>query len=400
MSLMAPEFRERTDHQVYWMTGQFRERDREDVYRRTIKPRVRFESRLAIVVAAMIFGMFTISDYFYVGQSAAFYALVIMRAIVVGCCLALAMAIGRWGNYSQRLWLHALPLWILATGIILIVPLRPDTLSTQMLAVIVAIMAFYLLIPNLLTVVTGASLYLSVGFLVAVVLATDVSAVVILRITLLLIMANVVGFFALLRVEYLQRKQFALLHEERGHNRQLLREMAHRRSLESQLRRMAEQDALTGLANRGHFMKRAQTLFQRSRVEGIPLSLFMLDVDHFKVINDTWGHSQGDQVLIEIAEACQQSLRPQDIIGRFGGEEFVVALPDTRLDDAKQVAARLQQAIAGLASRSDMSMLALSVTIGIAEMRPGDSDLDALLKRADKALYVGKREGRDRVVVS
>lgn len=194
--------------------------------------------------------------------------------------------------------------------------------------------------------------------------------------------------------------QFALLHEERGHNRQLLREMAHRRSLESQLRRLAEQDALTGLANRGHFMKRAQTLFQRSRVEGIPLSLFMLDVDHFKVINDTWGHSQGDQVLIEIAEACQQSLRPQDIIGRFGGEEFVVALPDTRLDDAKQVAARLQQAIAGLASRSDMSMLALSVTIGIADMRPGDTDLDALLKRADKALYVGKREGRDRVVVS
>ncbi|MEQ5855256.1 diguanylate cyclase [Halomonas sp. EF61] len=389
----------KTPSQMHWMTGQFRERDREAVYRRTIKRRVRLESRLAIMLSAMIFGMFTLSDYFYVGLTREFYYLLTMRIVVVVSCLLLALAIGRLGCYSRRPWLHALPLWVLATGIILIVPLRPESLSTQLVAVIVAIMAFYLLIPNLLTVVAAASLYLSFGFLAAAVVFSDISVVVALRIGLLLVMANLVGFFALLRVELLQRKQFALLHEERGHNRRLLKEMAHRQSLEIQLRELAERDALTGLANRRHFMKRAQVMLHRARVEEAPFCLFMLDVDHFKTINDTWGHSQGDRVLIDIAEVCVASLRPSDLIGRFGGEEFVGVLPDTCLDDARAVAERLQRAVAALPPQDEGQTLALTVTIGIVEARPEDADLEALIKRADEALYVGKRQGRDRVVV-
>lgn len=384
--------------QVYWVTGQFRDRGREAVYRRMIKRRVRLESRLAITLSAMIFGMFALSDYFYVGQTREFYYLLAMRVVVVVSCLLLALAIGRQGCYSRRAWLHALPLWVLATGIILIVPLRPDTLSTQLVAVIVAIMAFYLLIPNLLTVVVTASLYLSVGFLTASAIFAESTAVVVLRLSLLLVMANLVGFFALLRVEYLQRKQFALLYEERGHNRRLLKEMAHRQSLETQLRELAERDALTGLANRRHFLKQAQAMLKRARVDEAPFCLFMLDVDHFKTINDTWGHSQGDRALIDITEACVSSLRPDDLIGRFGGEEFVGALPDTRLEDARAVAQRLQRAVAALQARVNKGALALTVTIGVVEARPGDTDLEALIKRADEALYAGKRQGRDQVV--
>ena len=385
---------------LHRLTGQFHDPDREAMYRQDIAPRVRRESFVTLIVAALVFGMFAISDYHFVGISTALYLLLAMRLVVVISCLTLAFVIGRLGDYLQRPWLHALPLWILATAIILIVPLRPESLPTQVTAVVVATMAFYLLIPNLLPVVAIASLYLNLGFLTAAVTVADIPAVIALRIALLLIMTNAVGFFALLRLERLQRTQFALLEEERVQNRQLMEEIAHRKSLEAQLRQVAEQDALTGLDSRRHFMARAEALLRRARHEKAPFSLFMIDVDHFKAINDTWGHSQGDRVLAAIAETCKHSLRPQDVVGRFGGEEFIVALPDTHPQDALMVAERLQRKVSELEVMEAMPDHRLTVTVGIAGGVDEDADLDALIQQADRALYAGKHGGRNRVVVS
>lgn len=389
-----------TTHHLQRLTGQFHEQSREALYRRSIEPRVRKDTGLALCVASLIFGMFAISDYFYTGLTREFFLLSTMRTLVVASCLTLAFVIGRRGNDTRHAWLHALPLWILATGTILIVPLRPETLSTQVPAVVAATIAFYLLIPNLLPVAAAASLYLGIGFLVASVMAADASAVVVMRTTLLLIMTNGVGFFTLLRLEKLQRKQFALLQEERVQNRQLVEEIAHRKSLEVQLRRIAERDALTGLNTRRHFMARAEALLRRSRHDKAPFCLFMIDVDHFKAINDTWGHNQGDRVLTAIAEACQRSLRPQDMIGRFGGEEFIVALPETHLKDAQMVAERLRSMVSELTVMEAMPDHRLTVTIGIAGVLDEEADMDDLIQRADRALYAGKHGGRNRVVVS
>lgn len=388
-----------TPDQVHWLTGQFREHAKEVIYRRSITSRVQLEACLSLIVAAAIFGMFSISDYSLLGLTNEYYLLLAMRIVVVALCLLLAFILRHKGGYAHRAWLHALPLWILATGIILIIPLRPDSLSTQTTAVVVATMAFYLLIPNLLTVVTLASLYLSVGFLVSAVLFSGITPIVTLRIALLLIMANAVGFFALLRLESLQRMQFALLRDERNQNCKLLKEIAHRKSLETQLRTLAERDALTGINNRGHFIKLATALLQRSQHENRPFCLFMIDVDHFKSINDTWGHSHGDWVLTKIAEACSQSLRPMDVIGRFGGEEFVMALPNASPEDAQVVAERLKKQVAELALMEDMSELRLSITIGIAVAHSKEDTLESLIKRADQMLYVGKRDGRNRIVM-
>lgn len=389
-----------TTHQLHPLTGQFHEASREALYRSSIEPRVRTETCLTLSVATLIYAMFAISDYFYTGLTLEFTLLITMRTLVVASCLILAFVLGRLGDYTRHAWLHALPLWILATGIILIVPLRPETLSTQVPAVVAATIAFYLLIPNLLPVAAVASLYLGIGFLVASVIAADASPVVVMRTTLLLIMTNGVGFFTLLRLEKLQRKQFALLQEERVQNYQLIEEITHRQSLETQLRRVAEQDALTGLDSRGHFMTCAEALLQRCRFDKTPFSLFMIDVDHFKAINDTWGHSQGDRVLSAIAAACRQSLRPQDVIGRFGGEEFIVALPGTHLNDARMVAERLKKQVAELTIMEDMPDQRLSVTIGVAGVLDEEADLEQLIQQADRALYAGKRGGRNRVVVS
>ncbi|WP_404463158.1 GGDEF domain-containing protein [Vreelandella aquamarina] len=390
---------QKKQYRVHGLTGQFCDASRELMYRRSIQERVREEFSLAVCVAACVHGMFAIADYYMLGLTREFYFLIATRAVVVGVCLLVAFIARRWSCTEYRPWLHALPLWVLATGIILVVPLRPETLSTQITAVVVATMAFYLLIPNLLTVVTAASLYLNVGFLVMAVLFAGLAPVPTLLLSLLLIMGNVLGFFALLRLEILQRKQYALLHEEREQNRQLHKEIAHRESLEEQLRVLAERDALTNLNNRGHFMNVAKKLLQRSQTDNVPFSLFMIDIDHFKQINDTWGHSYGDWVLIRVADVCAEVLRPSDVIGRFGGEEFVVALPNTSTNDAQRVAERLKQRVAELAFTDEMSELSLSVTIGVATTNAEESNLEALIKRADDMLYVGKRSGRDQVVV-
>ncbi|RUO69402.1 GGDEF domain-containing protein [Idiomarina ramblicola] len=384
---------------IHWLTGQFYNDSKESKYRSSIETRVRFESRLALILVSVVFAMFGITDYNLLGLTREYYLLLTMRIAVVSLCLLLAVVIGRSGSYSRKAWLHALPLWILATGIILIIPLRPESLLTQITAVVVAIMAFYLLIPNLLTVAALASLYLSVGFLAAAVIYAGISPTDALRLALLLVMANIVGYCALLRLESLQRKQFALLHEERDQNRDLLKEIKHRKSLEAQLRMVAERDALTGVDSRSHFMKRAEALLQRAQLEKTPFCLFMIDVDHFKRINDTWGHTRGDLILTKIAEVCEQSLRPTDVIGRFGGEEFVVGLPHTSPSDAQAVAERLKKNVEALPFTDELSELRLSVTIGIGIAHIEDVDLDSLITRADEMLYVGKREGRNRVVM-
>jgi len=386
-------------YHIHWLTGQFRDDSRELKYRNSIETRVRFESRLALILVSVVFAMFGITDYNLLGLTREYYQLLTMRVAVVSSCFVLAFVVGRWGGYSKSIWLHALPLWILATGIILIVPLRPESLLTQITAVVVAIMAFYLLIPNLLTVAALASLYLSIIFLTASVIYAEIASAGAVRLALLLIMANIVGYCALLRLEFLQRKQFALLHDERDQNRDLLKEIKHRKSLEAQLRMVAERDALTGLDSRSHFMKRAEALLQRSQLEQTPFCLFMIDVDHFKRINDTWGHTRGDLILTKIAEVCEQSLRPTDVIGRFGGEEFVVGLPHTSPCDAQTVAERLKQNVEALPLKDELSGLSLSVTIGIAVAQGNDDDLDALITRADNMLYEGKRNGRNQVVM-
>lgn len=383
---------------IHWLTGQFCDRQKERNYRYSIAPNVRSDARLALILASAIFAMFGITDYNLLGLTQEYYLLLTMRITVVSSCLAIALIIGKAGGYAEKAWLHALPLWIFAVGIVLIVPLRPESLSTQVTSIAVAIVAFYLLIPNLLTVAVLASIFVSVTFLAAAMLYAGVTAEGVVRIGLLLAMANIVGYSSLRRLERLQRKQYALLNEERDQNRELLQEIKHRKSLEAQLRMVAENDALTGVDSRSHFMKRAEALLQRSRLEDTPFCLFMIDVDHFKRINDTWGHTRGDVILTKIAEVCQHSLRPTDIIGRFGGEEFVAGLPHTSPADAKAVAERLKQNVEALSSTDELNDLELSVTIGVAVAKAED-DLDMLITRADNLLYEGKRDGRNQVVM-
>jgi diguanylate cyclase (GGDEF)-like protein/PAS domain S-box-containing protein len=170
------------------------------------------------------------------------------------------------------------------------------------------------------------------------------------------------------------------------------RDISERKVFEAELRNLAVTDTLTGVWNRRHGTELLAADLSARR-PGQALSLLMLDIDHFKTINDTFGHQAGDHVLIEIASRLRRSLRGSDMVARWGGEEFVVLLRDCALPDALRLAEDIRAAIAELPFGA---MGSLTVSVGVAEARAGE-DLTTWLERADQALYRAKRSGRNEV---
>ena len=168
-----------------------------------------------------------------------------------------------------------------------------------------------------------------------------------------------------------------------------------------QVRQLAMTDALTGLYNRRFFFNEGALAVERAVRFGTPLSLLLLDIDHFKRFNDEFGHAVGDQVLVKLAETIKQQCRQADIAGRYGGEEIAVLMPQTQEREAGEVAERLRRAIAELPMvTKDHHLLKVTVSIGVATFREDDESLDKLLGRADDALYQAKDSGRNCVKAS
>lgn len=163
--------------------------------------------------------------------------------------------------------------------------------------------------------------------------------------------------------------------------------------LQKRLARIACTDALTGIANRLHFFALGNQHVEQAHRSGLPLCALFIDVDHFKTINDQYGHAAGDDALVAVAMALKSHMREQDVLGRVGGEEFAMLLPATDLDSAVQVAERQRSGIA----RLDLSCGGLSVSIGTAMLHRDDQSVNGLLAAADQALQRAKRLGRNRV---
>lgn len=155
-------------------------------------------------------------------------------------------------------------------------------------------------------------------------------------------------------------------------------------------------DSLTGCVNRKPGMELLETELRRARRTGQPLSVLMLDVDEFKEVNDRYGHICGDVVLGTIGQHLVHSLRASDVKCRYGGDEFILILPETPFEGAEHVASALGKAVAGRRIEHDGQVLSATVSIGITVARPGDVDGKAIIDRADRALYDAKKAGRNR----
>jgi len=172
-----------------------------------------------------------------------------------------------------------------------------------------------------------------------------------------------------------------------------------RRHMEAELRRLATTDPLTGAFNRRRFFQKARQEFLRHRRYGHPLAVLLMDMDHFKKINDTHGHPVGDAVLKRFVQTCQSVFRVTDIFGRTGGEEFSALLPETDAANATRVAERLRDRVGKrtLAKDDDAPAVPFTISIGLTGLQEDDLTLESMIRRADMALYTAKRSGRNRV---
>ena len=177
-------------------------------------------------------------------------------------------------------------------------------------------------------------------------------------------------------------------------------DISNRKAIERSLERLASTDALTGLPNRLSFFTAARTEMLRAKRTGAPLTLLMIDLDHFKHVNDSYGHQTGDRVLRAFAKACGSILFGTDMAARLGGEEFALLLPNADIDHGIAIGERLRLAVERLRFDDVDGDLRLTASVGVAAVSAEHPDLDAALAQADIALYEAKRQGRNRVAVA
>ena len=172
------------------------------------------------------------------------------------------------------------------------------------------------------------------------------------------------------------------------------------RSILAQAHELANTDVLTFIPNRRKIIVELQEEVIRSNRYGTPLSISILDIDHFKQVNDTYGHTTGDETLRCVAARLREQIRHPDIIGRYGGEEFLIVLPNSKADAAAEQAARLCQKIRDTQIEVNDQVLFVTISIGIAQFRIGQENWEGFLHRADEALYQAKNSGRDQWIVA
>ena len=181
-------------------------------------------------------------------------------------------------------------------------------------------------------------------------------------------------------------------------NALLRAEIEERKRVEKQLHQLATTDPLTGALNRRHFFNLTAQEFDRSQRYDRQISIILIDVDHFKETNDKYGHVAGDQMLQTIADRFLENLRQMDLFGRYGGDEFVILLPETDLEQAKFAAERLHQIVTENSVDTSRGLIPLRLSMGVASLNNTD-DMEKLLIKADQALYTAKEAGRNQIIV-
>jgi diguanylate cyclase (GGDEF)-like protein len=328
---------------------------------------------------------FIYNDYKFFGTGTEFWCFVALRAFMLAATIATVILLWRSRDFSVHDWL--MTIWMVG-GLVAITVIdytRPANFIGHAIIDVVILLIVYLVIPNRIVTQTIIALIFTAAGVIIMLLQKELTDDLTMYTVLFsVLVANTAGFAGSWQLNLLRRREFRAQIEEG-----LARD---------DLKRLAEIDDLTGIYNSRVFQRMCVDEIARFQRYGRPLSFIMLDLDHFKLVNDNYGHMMGDKVLRQVAGTVSKQLREVDIMGRMGGEEFGILLPETMLDDARIVAERVLDALRRLDITADSgARLNITASLGLAEAVSSDTGMDSLTARADKALYKAKKNGRDRV---
>lgn len=354
---------------------------------------------IALLVTGPLYFAFVISDQLLLGFGPLFWLNAILRLGVLAFCWGLAWWLLRNPVVPPRLYHYTLLFYFVVLGnALLLYPVSQREFLEIYPGLLVMMVGAFFFIPSTLNHRLLATTFAFVGLGIETLLFFPPAPHQLPLAALFFIVTLI--FCVITSVQHARLRRFSFI--DSAHSRHLTmllqQEVALRRQLEEAARVQAHTDDLTGLPNRRRFFELAEREIVRAQRYDEPLAVVMLDLDHFKEVNDSHGHAAGDQVLRAVADACRDVLRTSDVVGRLGGEEFAILLPATSLDGARQFAERLRSAIAACRIGLPGAEISLTATLGVAARVPGeDLTLDELLARADAALYRGKAAGRNRV---
>ncbi len=357
-------------------------------YRATYLKEDRRQAYLGLGLIALPVALMASHDLSYLGHTPMAYGLLAGRGLLVTGCLVLLLTMRR---LKSPFWFD---FWIMVqavAGVILGHLIRlsrpPDYLANFALDVVIIIILFaFLPVRPAWRIWPGLTYTLSC--LVSLWFEkTSPGAGPMGTYTTALLLAALGGGSFSLRLENLRRRQFVSQQSER-----LAKE---------ELQHLASTDGLTGILNRRKFLELAEAEFRRHQRYRHPLAFIIADLDNFKRINDRYGHQTGDLVLKNFTRHLEDCVRELDLLGRIGGEEFGLILPETDAEQARQVAERIRGGCGSLCLESGAGQrIKFTVSLGVSEAREGDRSLSQLMARADVALYQAKAAGRDRVRVA
>jgi len=265
---------------------------------------------------------------------------------------------------------------------------------------LIATLGVYVAAPFRFSLQVAGAACFAVAYFVLVLVWPIESNVNSLFVVLLFAAANAIGITAAYRTQELRRAQWHNLEQERRVSERLQNEIEERQRLEDELRRQAITDPLTGIYNRRLLFREGEDIFSQAMRYKRALGLMLFDIDHFKRINDTYGHAAGDEVIKSVVGAVAGTLREPDLFYRYGGEEFAVLLPETDMAGASKTAERIRHAVETLTVKIGGSSARVTISIGVTVLKEDDSKFDQLILRADDALYTAKEKGRNFFVCS
>lgn len=404
-----PYLSERTEEKVFMsvstdpyrisrLWAEFVDPDVEKAYRLHLQSLMARQLRVALWVWGGLLLAFGLLDLQALGWTSAFFILLTCRAAQAAMVFSLALLLRRYPQWAPAGYAVTV---LEIIGFVLFLPiyiLRPEVAIITVGVFGLMLLAMFLFVPNRLKFMLLAAM-VGVLLMLLCIIMNGRSADVVIGAVFILALPVITGFFAAQHLKAIQRRQFAMFNQVRNANRELKKEVERRKLLEEELKRQATTDPLTGLFNRRQYEMLFRRERERCRRQGTSICVAMGDLDQFKRLNDQMGHDSGDIALQHVARLFTSHLREGDVVGRFGGEEFIILLPDTDVAEAASVIERLRRALELSPVPLQDRSWNLTVTFSVSAVLDNEKDVVETLRRVDAGLYQGKREGRNQVVV-